>query len=143
MHIYPKQVDGGWTMSGTYRAIMFSTRQYLILNISDHKHWLFVNAILLLHCNNFHRTIHIYLQSINNFPIPNGVLRCHDRMVVGFKTTHAVNIYHHQSCEFESSTGEVCSIKHYVIKFVSDLRQVGGFLRVLRFHPPIQLTATR
>ena len=26
--------------------------------------------------------------------------------------------------------------KHYVIKFVSDLRRVGGFLRVLRFPPP-------
>jgi hypothetical protein len=23
--------------------------------------------------------------------------------------------------------GEVCSMQHYVIKFVSDLRQVGGF----------------
>jgi hypothetical protein len=31
--------------------------------------------------------------------------------------------------------GELYSIKHYVIKFVSDLRQVGGFLRVLRFPP--------
>jgi hypothetical protein len=29
--------------------------------------------------------------------------------------------------------GEVYSIQHYVIKFVSDLRQVGGFIRVLRF----------
>jgi len=29
-----------------------------------------------------------------------------------------------------------------VIKFVSDLRQVGGFLRVLRFPPSITLTAT-
>jgi hypothetical protein len=27
-------------------------------------------------------------------------------------------------------------------RFVSDLRQVGGFLRVLRFPPPIKLTAT-
>ena len=36
--------------------------------------------------------------------------------------------------------GEVYSIQHYVIKFVSDLRQVGGFLRVLRFHSPIKLT---
>ena len=27
--------------------------------------------------------------------------------------------------------GEVYSIQHYVIKFVSDLRQVGGFFRVL------------
>jgi hypothetical protein len=37
---------------------------------------------------------------------------------------------------------EVYSIQHYVIRFVSDLGQVGGFLRVLRFHPPITLTAT-
>jgi hypothetical protein len=36
--------------------------------------------------------------------------------------------------------GEVYSIQHYVIKFVSDLRQVGGFLMVLRFPPPIKLT---
>jgi hypothetical protein len=28
--------------------------------------------------------------------------------------------------------GEVFSIQHYVIKFVSDLRQVSGFLQVLR-----------
>jgi hypothetical protein len=34
--------------------------------------------------------------------------------------------------------GEVYSIQHYVIKFVSDLRHVGGFLGVLRFPPPIQ-----
>jgi len=34
------------------------------------------------------------------------------------------------------------SIQPYVIKFVSDLRQVGGFLRVLLFPPPIKLTAT-
>jgi hypothetical protein len=42
--------------------------------------------------------------------------------------------------EFESCTGEVYSTQHYVIKFVSDLRLVGGFLRVLRFPPPIKLT---
>ena len=28
---------------------------------------------------------------------------------------------------------EVCSTQHYVIKFVSNLRQIGGFLLVLRF----------
>jgi hypothetical protein len=33
------------------------------------------------------------------------------------------------------------NVQHYVIKFVSDLRQVGGFLRVLRFPPPIKLSA--
>jgi hypothetical protein len=38
--------------------------------------------------------------------------------------------------------GEVYSIQHYVIKFVSDLRQVGGFLLVDWFPPPIKLTAT-
>jgi hypothetical protein len=36
--------------------------------------------------------------------------------------------------------GEV--LEHYLIKFVSGLRQVGGFLRVLWFPPPIKLTVT-
>jgi hypothetical protein len=36
---------------------------------------------------------------------------------------------------------EVYSIQHYVIKFVSDVRKGGGFLRVVRFPPPIKLTA--
>jgi hypothetical protein len=35
--------------------------------------------------------------------------------------------------------GEVYLIQHYVIKFVSDLMQVCGFLRVLQFPPPINL----
>jgi hypothetical protein len=34
------------------------------------------------------------------------------------------------------SHDEVYSIQHYVIKFVSDLRLIGGFLQVLRFPPP-------
>jgi hypothetical protein len=33
-------------------------------------------------------------------------------------------------------------IQHYVIKFVIDLRQIGGFLPVFRFPTPIKLTAT-
>jgi hypothetical protein len=37
---------------------------------------------------------------------------------------------------------EVYSIQRYVIKFVSDLRQVSGFLQVLWFPPPIKLTST-
>ena len=41
--------------------------------------------------------------------------------------------------EFESRSGKVYSIQHYVIKFVNDLRQVGGFLWVLRFPPPLKL----
>ena len=34
--------------------------------------------------------------------------------------------------------GKVYSIQYYVIKFVSDLWQVGGFLRALRFPSPIK-----
>jgi len=37
--------------------------------------------------------------------------------------------------------GKMYSIQHYVIKFVGDLRKVGGFLWVLRFPPPIKLTS--
>ena len=48
-----------------------------------------------------------------------------DRMVVEFTTTYTISAYH-----------------HYVIKFVSDSRQIDGFLRVLRFPLPINLTAT-
>ena len=59
--------------------------------------------------------------------------RGRERMVVEF-----IN----KSCEFEPRSGEVYSIQHYVIKFVGDLRQVGGFLQVLRFPPPIKLTST-
>ena len=36
---------------------------------------------------------------------------------------------------------EMYSIQHYVIKFVSDLQQVSGFLQVLWFPQPIKLTA--
>jgi len=36
---------------------------------------------------------------------------------------------------------EVYSKQHYLIKFVNDFRQVGGFLWALRFPQPIKLTA--
>ena len=65
-----------------------------------------------------------------------------DRMVVGFTTTCASSAYLQQGCEFEHRSGEVYSIQHYVIKFVSDLRLVGGFLQLLRFPSPTKLTAT-
>jgi hypothetical protein len=51
-----------------------------------------------------------------------------------------------ESEEFREQHEEVIhkihSVQHYVIKFVSDLRQVGGFLQALQFTPPIRLTAT-
>ena len=37
---------------------------------------------------------------------------------------------------------QVYSIQHYVTHFVSDLQQLNGFLWLLRFTPPIKLTAT-
>ena len=43
-----------------------------------------------------------------------------------------INVFH----------GEVYLIQPYVIKFVSDLWQVGGYLWVLQFPPPLKLTAT-
>ena len=66
--------------------------------------------------------------------------RGRDPMVVGFTTTYAISAYHHLCREFESRSGR--GVQMYVIKFVNDLRQVGGFLRVLRFLLPIKLTAT-
>ena len=60
-------------------------------------------------------------------------------MVVGFTATYAISDYHHSCCEFESRSGEVSSIQHYVIKFVSDLRQVGGLLGYTGFPPTIKL----
>ena len=62
--------------------------------------------------------------------------RGRDRMVVGFIITYANSAHHVSSNPVH---GEVYSIQHYVIKSISDLRQVGGFLR---FPPPMKLTAT-
>jgi len=62
-------------------------------------------------------------------------------MVVGFTTIPVQSVL--ITTKVASSNpahGEVYSIQHYVIQFVSDLRQVGGFLRVLWFPPPIKLT---
>jgi hypothetical protein len=71
------------------------------------------------------------------------ILVCRDRMV------HCSWIYNYNlhvpiqsvliTTKIVSSNpvhGEVYSIQHYVIKFVSDLWQVSGFLQVLRIPPP-------
>jgi hypothetical protein len=66
--------------------------------------------------------------------------RDNDRVVVGFTTTYAINAYHHWSCEFESCSWwgviDTCD------EGVSDLRQAGGILRVIRFPTAIKQTAT-
>ena len=67
--------------------------------------------------------------------------RGRDRMVVASATTCAVGVYHcTKVVSVNSVHGEVSSIQHYVIKFVSDLRQVGGYHPVLRFPQSIKLT---
>ena len=50
-----------------------------------------------------------------------------DRMVVGFITTYAISAITFNVVSSNPIHGEVHSIQHYVIKFVSDLRRVGGF----------------
>jgi hypothetical protein len=60
--------------------------------------------------------------------------RGHDQMVVGFTTTCAISAYHHH--------GKVNSILHYVIWFVSDLWQVGGFPQNIVSSTNIKLTTT-
>jgi len=61
-------------------------------------------------------------------------------MVVEFTTTYAISAYHHWCCEFASRSG--WGVQHYVMKFVSDLRQSYSFLRVLCFPPSIKLIVT-
>ena len=58
-----------------------------------------------------------------------------ERMVVGFKTNYAIDAYH-RWCELESRPGR--GVQYYVIKSVSDLRQVGGFLW---FPPPMSVNS--
>ena len=58
-----------------------------------------------------------------------------------------VNVYYDWSTQFINNClmpyhGENMIHFNYVIKFISDLRQVSGFLRVLWFPPPIKLTVT-
>ena len=40
---------------------------------------------------------------------------------------HRISDNYHKSCEFKPNSVEVYQIQHYVIKFVSELRQVGVF----------------
>ena len=90
----------------------------------------------------YHRTQFYLRYMYYNPPTPSHTHTLSDRrgryrIVDGFTvsiTTKVVNS--------NTVNGEVYSKQRYAIKFVSDLQQVGGFLRVLRFPPSIKLTAT-
>ena len=59
-----------------------------------------------------------------------------------FVNIHSKNIIHtSQDASSSPVYGKLYSMQQYVIKLVSDLRQVCGFLWVLWFPPPIKLTA--
>jgi len=51
----------------------------------------------------------------------------HDRMVVGCTTICVISVYHHYISEFEHRSWRGVLNTTFMIKFVSDLRQVGGF----------------
>jgi hypothetical protein len=81
----------------------------------------------VLRNKDIYNTIYSYLFHLLPVSIASVFEVRHDRMVVGFMTTCAISAYHHYSCELNSIHGEVYSIQHYVIKFVSDLLQAVGF----------------
>ena len=63
--------------------------------------------------------------------------RGRNQKVTGFTTTYATSAYHHTNWEFESRSWRgVLNATLCDAHFVSDLRQVGGFLRVLQFPSP-------
>jgi hypothetical protein len=74
-------------------------------------------------------------------PICEGVRCGRDHIVVGFTTTSAISALSQLNLWVRISWLTMYSIQHYVIKIVSNLRQVSGFLQVLWFSPPIKLTS--
>ena len=70
-------------------------------------------------------------QSLSNL---NTGCRGHDRMIVGQLPMQSVPI-----TTIIVSLNPTQGIQHYVLKCVSDLRQVCGFLWILGFPPPIKL----
>ena len=130
-----------YVLMGKKRRPFRNHRQTLPIKSVNITHECIEYTSSLLHCNYEFRLLPDKWWWWNEF-ILNLFRRGRDHMVVGFTTTCAISAYHHQSCDFESRSGEEYSIPHYVIKCVSDLRQVDGFPRSFCFPPPIKLTAT-
>ena len=83
---------------------------------------LLLKLVLVLTMHDIFATTLSNQRSINQSCLVEYLVLSHsDSMVVGFITTYAISAYHHYRCEFESRSGEVYSIQHYVIKLVSDL----------------------
>jgi hypothetical protein len=71
--------------------------------------------------------------------LPPGDSRCYMHNIYFKLNIHTFALPHYPGVfyEFESRSGR--GVQHYVIKFASDLRQVGGFLR---FPPPLHYRIT-
>ena len=104
------------------------------------------NLLILLHCHLWHLSaisnsknqniiisIYIYFDLPKIMAIMSNIL-CSISGTFGYTKS--------KRYEFESHSGDVYSIQCYVMKFVSDLRQVSGLLWALWFPPPIKLTTT-
>ena len=72
-------------------------------------------------------TASIYTFCNKAFLIGIGGRRGHDRMVVGFTITYMQSVPFTTKVVSSNPVHGKYSIQHYEIKFVSDLRQVGGF----------------
>jgi hypothetical protein len=117
-----------------YRRPMDAKKWQTFIRLKHHDNWRYYELI----CWEIFLLLSIYSINRPNCHTLNRCRRGRNRMVVGFSTTCT-------SSEVVSSNpvhGNVYSMQHHVIKFVSDLRQVDGFLQVLGFPPPIKLTAT-
>ena len=110
-----------------------STGSTFIMPILSEHHWLSVGLLYPPQLKAFvsQLTLTNYLYHI----LPGICFVCrgyHPVLLSSFMT------FHLKSNQSRSGRG----VQHCVIKFGNDLRQVGGFLRVLRFPPSINLTAT-
>jgi hypothetical protein len=100
---------------------------------------LYLKVNFFLSC---HRKFHVNWTSFKRSP----VLQGHFFFVPKWPLSTGLSVYTNIYPSVPITTKVVSfnptlMIQHYVIKFVSDLRQVGGFLLVLRFPSPIKLTA--
>jgi len=63
-------------------------------------------------------------------------------MVVEFISTYGIGVCQDKVASLIPTCVEVYSLQLHVIAFISNLRQIGGFLRILQFPPPLKLTTT-
>ena len=120
-------------------SLSLSPKLVIPPNYRLHRRWQFNEGAIK---SSTHMTLFSVLPGVfvENFLLYRRGRHGHDRMVVGLPvqsvpiTTKVVTS--------NPVRGKVYSIEHYVIKFISDFPHVDDFLQVIRFPPPIKLTAT-